>query len=230
MTGLTAQDFTLEDNGQPNTIVSLQAMNAAAAATNHSLEIILVLDELNLDGLQLRAAEQEAAIFLRQHEGHLAEPVMVYRITRNGPLVCGPPSLAGNQLADQILHRKQAIAIWRPAGVFETPRVVQGSHSLNFKLSRSLISLGSIAIEERRRPGRKLLFWLGPGWQTERAQANSDLFDLFTELSTRLREARISLWEATEWAFNDGSLHPEPIHDYVDPVYLAGVQRETQGL
>jgi VWFA-related protein len=118
VTGLTRQDFTLEDNGQPNTIVSLQAMNASSAATNHSLEIILVLDELNLDGLQLRAAEQEAAIFLRQHEGHLAEPVMVYRITRNGPLVCGPPSLDGNQLADQIVHRKQSIAIWRPLAVF----------------------------------------------------------------------------------------------------------------
>lgn len=227
VTGLTRQDFTLEDNGQPNTIVSLQAMNASAAATNHSLEIILVLDELNLDGLQLRAAEQEAAIFLRQHEGHLAEPVMVYRITRNGPLVCGPPSLDGNQLADQIVHRKQSIAIWRPLAVFETPRVVQGSHILNFKLSRSLVSLGSIAIEARRRPGRKLLFWLGPGWQTERAQALG-LFDLFTELSTRLREARISLWQATEWAFYDDSHRPEPIDDYVPPVYLAGVQRETR--
>jgi VWFA-related protein len=216
VTGLTRQDFTLEDNGQPNTIVSLQGMNASAAATNHSLEIILVLDELDLDGLQLRAAEQEAATFLRQHEGHLAEPVMVYRITSNGPLVCGPPSLDGNQLADQIVHRKQSIAIWGPSAVFETPRAV-----------RSLVSLGSIAIEERRRPGRKLLFWLGPGWQTERAQARG-LFDLFTELSTRLREARISLWQATEWAFYDNSLRPEPIDDYVPPVYLAGVQRETR--
>jgi VWFA-related protein len=216
VTGLTRQDFTLEDNGQPNTIVSLQGMNASAAATNHSLEIILVLDELDLDGLQLRAAEQEAATFLRQHEGHLAEPVMVYRITSSGPLVCGPPSLDGNQLADQIVHRKQSIAIWEASAVFETPRAV-----------RSLVSLGSIAIEERRRPGRKLLFWLGPGWQTERAQAPG-LFDLFTELSTRLREARISLWQATEWAFYDNSHRPEPIDDYVPPVYLAGVQRETR--
>jgi hypothetical protein len=58
------------------------------------------------------------------------------------------------------------------------------------------MSLGSIVLEERRKPGRKLLFWLSPGWG-----AWDNAFHDVTEFSTRLREARIALWS---WPYPDG--------------------------
>ena len=66
----------------------------------------------------------------------------------------------------------------------------------------ALVALGSIAIEERRRPGKKLMFWLGPGWTFSALGANG-VFDFVTELSTRLREARIDVWRTTESSFYD---------------------------
>jgi VWFA-related protein len=58
----------------------------------------------------------------------------------------------------------------------------------------SLDVLGSIAIEERWNPGRKLLLWIGKGWPVTQ---NGDSFDWITEFSTRLREARIELSSVT---------------------------------
>jgi hypothetical protein len=71
----------------------------------------------------------------------------------------------------------------------------------------TLIALGFIALEERRKPGRKLLIWLGYG-APEDAGPQIDFgtlsqketrFDWITEFSTRIREARISLCGVTFW-------------------------------
>jgi hypothetical protein len=74
-------------------------------------------------------------------------------------------------------------------------------------LNPSLSSLGSIALAERRRPGRKLMFWLSPGWK-----AWDNAFDEITEFSTRLREARIALWS---WPYPDRDLDSMK---YLNPV------------
>jgi VWFA-related protein len=235
--GLNPRDFTFKDNGQPGKIVSFQAFDGARAKPDPSVEVILVIDELNMNSqgegkhpsAQLLAAEGEAENLLRQHQGDLAEPVMIYRISRDGLSASAQPSMDGNALADQVAHRSEPVAIWKSKMVFETPRMGLGlgSSIVNFNVTRSLTALGSIAIEERRRPGRKLMFWLGPGWQTDAAMGPGP-FDLFTEISTRLREARINLWEATAWPFRDVHGNPVPIRDFVYPEYLAGVKRETQ--
>ncbi len=235
VTGLDQRDFTLKDNGQPARIVSFQAIDGARAKPDPSVEVILVIDELNMNSegegkhpsAQLLAAEGEAESLLLEHQGDLAQPVMIYRISRDGLSASAQPSMDGTLLAGQVAHRSEPIAIWKSKMGFETPRLVLGNPIVNFNITRSLTALGSIAIEERRRPGRKLLFWLGPGWQPD-AAGGSGLFDFFTEISTRLREARINLWEATEWPFRDVHGNSVPIRDFVDPVYLAGVKPETQ--
>jgi VWFA-related protein len=234
VTGLNQRDFTFQDNGQPGKIVSFQAFDGARAKPDPSVEVILVIDELNMNrqeegthpAAQLLDAEGEAENFLRQRQGDLAQPVMIYRLTKDGLSASAKPSMYGNILADQVAHRSEPLVIWKSKMVFETPRLVPGSSIVNFNITRSLTALGSIAVEERRRPGRKLMFWLGPGWQTD-AATGPGLFDLFTELSTRLREARISLWEATEWPFRDVHGNPVPIQDFIYPEYLAGVKPET---
>jgi VWFA-related protein len=235
VTGLGQRDFTLQDNGQQGKIVSFQAFDGASAKLDPPIEVILVIDELNMNkaggkkcpSAELLVAEGEAENFLRQHQGNLAEPVMIYRSSKDGLFASAQPSMDGSVLADQVTHRTEPLAIWKTPMDFETPRLLLGNSNVNFDLARSLVALGSIAIEERRRPGRKLMFWLGPGWQTDAAKG-AGLFDFFTEISTRLREARISLWEATEWPFHDGGGDPLPIHDFVYPEYVAGVKPEIQ--
>ena len=89
----------------------------------------------------------------------------------------------------------------------------------------ALVALGSIAIEERRRPGRKLMFWLGPGWTFNALGANG-VFDFVTELSTRLREARIDVWSTTESSFYDPSRNVLPTTHPIYQEYLESVTPE----
>jgi hypothetical protein len=72
-----------------------------------------------------------------------------------------------------------------------------------------LRALGSIAIGQRDVPGRKVVVWISPGWPVNSGEVG---FDEATELSTRLREARITLDNVNVWPNPDQSLN--------DPDYL----------
>ena len=84
VTGLRQQDFTLRDKGQPGKIVSWQAFDGVTAEPDPPVEVILVIDELNLPAALVAAANDEAQKFLQQNHGHLAQPVSIYRITKDG--------------------------------------------------------------------------------------------------------------------------------------------------
>lgn len=219
VTGLRQQDFTLRDNGQPAEFVTFQAFDGVTVKPDPPVEVILVIDELNLPPAQLAAAEEEAENFLRQNQGHLAQPVSIYRVTEAGLSASAETSLDGNALANEIAQERELRRIWATSMVSESP----GTGVVSPKALHSLIALGSIAIEERRRPGRKLMFWMGPGWLFNPATADAAI-DYVTELSTRLREARISLWSATEWPYFDSSGQPLPITDLV---YKDAIERLT---
>ena len=213
--GLGQRDFTLRDNGQPGNIVSFQAFDAVTAKADPPVEVILVIDELNLPPVPLSAAEIEAEKFLRQNQGHLDQPVSIYRLTKDGLSASAQPSTDGNALADEIAHRSEPQTIW------QTPMVSEnlGRRGANSKALHSVIALGSIAIRERRRPGRKLMFWLGRGWLFD-GDEGTGVFDFVTEISTRLGEARIDLWSATEWPFYNSHGIPLPVTQFMYKDFL----------
>ncbi len=219
VTGLRQQDFTLQDNGRPAEFVTFQAFDGVTVKPDPPAEVILVIDELNLPPAQLAAAEHEAENFLRQNQGHLAQPVSLYRVTESGLSASAETSFDGNALADEIAQERDPRGIWGTSTVSETP----GTGVVSPKALHSLIALGSIAIEERRKPGRKLMFWMGPGWLFNPATADG-AFDYVAELSTRLREARINLWSATEWPYYDSSGQPLPVTDLT---YKDAIERLT---
>jgi hypothetical protein len=269
VSGLTEKDFTLLDNGQPQKVVSFQALDRIGdkpspqaegtlrvdrshiVEPDPPVEVILVIDELNmqvqrrpgffhdvapevsapageLSHDEIAAAEREAESFLRQNQGHLRQPVSIYRLAEDGLSASVQPSTDGNLLADEIAHRKE------PRWVWKSPEVAKNISKFNLarpprllKPLHSLLALGSIAIEQRRRPGRKLMFWIGPGWQFESTESRGPgAFDFLTEASTRLREARIALWSATEWPFYDSNGKPLPVSHFIYKDYLDAVTPE----
>ncbi len=238
VTGLKQQDFTLKDNGQRGNVVSFQETDAAPGTAralgdvdgDPPVEVILVIDELNMEdpqgnaSAQLTAAEREAENFLRQNQGHLRQPVTIYRISKDGLSASDEAFFDGNRLADETAARREPHIIWKTRMVAQDLGKVSGG-DLTGKLTHSLIALGSIAIEERRKPGRKLMFWLGNGWQVQ-GIAGGGLFDFGTELSTRLREARIDLWSATEWPFLDARGNPIPVPSFVYTEFLESVKQK----
>ena len=210
--GLTQQDFSLFDNGQSAKVVTLDGMDSRS---DPPTEVILVIDELNLPPVQVGDADHEAENFLHLHNGRLDLPVCVYRLNDRGLSVTASPSTDGNALADEIAHKKEPRMIWKTSMVSEYLTSV----STDLAGIHSVIALGSIALEERRKAGRKLMFWLSSGWQFS-GTPGKGTFDLVTELSTRLREARIDLWMATKWPMYG---RPVPLGDLVNHDPLQGI-------
>ncbi len=229
VTGLRQQDFTLQDNGRPRTIVTFEAFDGLRERPDPPVEVILVIDELNTqDWQQLQAAEDEAETFLRQNQGHLAQPVSIYRITKDGPWTGSYSSTDGNALAEEIAHQSARHVSWKKPNVSRHADPFTTRKPINFNVTASLDVLGSIAIEERRRPGRKLLFWLGPGWQIDRP-IKGELLEHSIELCIRMREARIAIWEDTEWPSSNDQANRLRAHDVVDPIYPEDLESGTSG-
>jgi hypothetical protein len=86
--------------------------------------------------------------------------------------------------------------------------------------SLSLRALGSIAIHQREIEARKVMIWIGPGWPAL-GGGDSD-FGEMTELSTRLREARITLDNVNVW------LNPDQTFNYRDYLEPPRSQRDMQ--
>ena len=224
VTGLNQQDFAIRDNGQPRPIVTFQPVDGMTKRPVPPVEVILVIDELNMrDGVPLQALEDGAERFLRQNQGHLAQPVSVYLITKDGPWTGSYSRTDGNALAEEVAQQNAAHRIWKKSTSVHGNRFPI-RRSVNFEVDSSLDLLGAIAIEERRRPGRKMLFWLGPGWQIDRP-AEDGLGQNSIELCIRMREARIAVWQATEWPLRDDQGRPRlPTSDR--PAPISGQDRE----
>ena len=151
--GLRAADFTLLDNGQPQKLVTFRAHEIGA--DNEPAELLLMLDTLDLTGFREEEAEREAQKFLRANQGKLAHPTMFYRLREDG-LRASELTSDGNKLADEIAHNSEPRRIGWQSAQSNQPLLRIGSAAA--RNMTALDALGAIAIEARRRPGRKLLF------------------------------------------------------------------------
>ncbi len=216
VTGLGQQDFTLLDNGLGAKPVTFHAFDEGAVRPDPPTEVILVIDTVNLSPQKVATADRELEKFLRAKDGHLAQPTVIYRLTGWGLTRSEWPTTDGNALAAELTRGQEPQVVWQ-----QRVRTIEPHLTADYARGRnsfSVTALGSIAIEERRRPGRKLLLWIGPGWPV-RAGGES-MFEEIVELSTRLREARITVSTVTAWAY------PELEFSYEN--FVRGVQNEKE--
>jgi VWFA-related protein len=210
LSGLAEKDFTLLDNDRKQKIVTFQAYDGAIFQPPTSLELVLVIDELNLLQGEAPVSDVYGNVenFLRANGGVLEKPTMIYRLTEDGLFAMPHATLNGNELAQALEQPARQRRIWSPSMITKGIRVsVKGNGATRDAVARttraaretddSLIALGSIAIEERRKSGRKVMLWLGNGWPIENGSA-AGLSDFSIELLTRMREARINLWSALD--------------------------------
>lgn len=201
---LTAKDFTLTDNGEPQKIISFAASNQHPATENEQLtEVVLVIDEVNLSPKQLKIVKAESITFLRQDGGLLPHPTTVYLFTNFGLYATLAPTSDGNALADDVARHRYQRKVWTPSRVqdplLSSSLRVETEAQRNSRWELSLQAVYSIAIERRLKPGRKLVLWMGFGWlKVDRTSQYKDrAFPWLVELSTRLHEARVVISEVT---------------------------------
>ena len=162
ISGIAAKDFTLLDNGQPEKILTFHAFDEISNEADPLVKVILLVDALNLPERLAFYERREVERFLRQNNGHLAQPVSLVELSTTGIVMVGKPSADGNALAADFAHNRNLEWVRRvPSGMRgESIDSLPGEPPA---LS-ALKALGDIATAERQRPGRKLLIWVGPGW------------------------------------------------------------------
>jgi VWFA-related protein len=109
------------------------------------------------------------------------------------------PLLDGNELAAEASQRDNKL---------RALSVSAGVHGEVERYQFSIQMMKVIAREEVKKPGRKLLIWTGPGWPLVDSSfwglTNADqktLFDTIAQLSTQLREARISVYNVSSGTY-----------------------------
>ena len=158
--GLGPRDSTLLDNHQPQRILSFHEYDGISSKPDPPVGVILLIDTIDMP-FDLAAFEQEGVErFLRRNGGHLGQPVSIFGLSDAGFWTLAQPSGDGNAVAAEIasdrlvfIRRRQLKGTGTGEFVDHDPAGLQG-----------LKALGDIATAERRKPGKKLLVWIGPGW------------------------------------------------------------------
>jgi VWFA-related protein len=133
ISGIAAKDFTLLDNGQPEKILTFHAFDEISSTADPPVKVILLVDALNLPERLASYERREVERFLRQNNGHLAQPVSLVELSTTGIVMVGQPSADGNALAADFAHDKKhpadtsrsqrhegrvdSILIWRSPGL-----------------------------------------------------------------------------------------------------------------
>ena len=196
--GLQQQDFTLFDNKIAKPFNSFRALSQGQEPTR----VIILIDAVNINFQNVAYERQELDKFLRSDGGHLTLPTSLAIFKDTETDVQKGFSLDGNALAGDL---DQAVIglrdLRRNTGIYGADERFQ----LSLKTLEQLTSsLGAI-------PGRKLLLWASPGWplltgpriQLDRKQEDG-LYATIAELSTRLREANITLYSIDSLGVSEG--------------------------
>jgi VWFA-related protein len=203
---LAPWDFTLLDNGQS---AKIRTLHKSLEASEPAPVLIFVLDSINLPPQQLQQTESAIVQFLRRNSGRQEAACFLYRLARDGLFSSSKLTRDGNLLAKELERHKSPRIVWR-SGRNDEPNLLRSLEGSSQPNPLSLRALGSIAIDQREIAGRKVVVWISPGWPVNRGDIG---FDEATELSTRLREARIVLDNVSVWPNLDKSFN---YHDYLE--------------
>ncbi|MGA8493258.1 MAG: VWA domain-containing protein [Terriglobales bacterium] len=201
--GLQKQDFTLLDDKQTKNILSFRAVDGSTVSTMDPVEVVLVVDAVNATFQTVNYERNEIRKFLLQNGGKLSQPVSLIVFTDAGTKIQEGSSRDGNVLA--------ALYDQYETGLRSINRS-QGFYGAADRFDLSLKTLTSVIDYEDKRPGRKLMIWLSPGWpllEGPNVQLSTKdeqrLFNAIVAASTGLRQARITLYSVDPLGLTDAA-------------------------
>jgi VWFA-related protein len=188
VSGLTASDFTLLVNNQPQTVLSVQ--EALGLADGPATEAILVVDFINTNLTVMEQDRVQLERFLLENNGQLALPTsLLFLLDSSGGDAMQTAFTQDGEALDKTLQDNLSS--------MRSPGSGGGAQRQLF----SLRALERLAGAESKRPGRKLLIWIRPAWRTAREAGDQttkrddpELFKRIVALSSVLREARMTLY------------------------------------
>jgi len=197
VSGLQQQDFTIFDNKQPKKTLSFAAKTGREAG-----DITLVLDEVNTSFSRVAYERGEVKKFLQRDGGRLTQPISLAFLSDKGVELQQSGSTDGNALAAEIDQNKNAL---------RTIRNSEGFYGAADRLQLSFRALNQLIEVESKKPGRKTIIWVSPGWPLlsgPRMQMTSkqehETFNTIVATSTHLRESQITLYSVDPLGTEEG--------------------------
>jgi VWFA-related protein len=191
LNGLEVQDFTLLDNKQPTKVLDFREVDSHNSATDPT-HVIIVIDTINTDFEVIAREREQLGQFLKQDGGHLAHPTTLAVLTEKGIQIQKSSTTDGNVLLASLDKSNNGLRIeGRSAGFYGAAD----------RLQWSLEQLTELAVYEGTQPGRKLAFFLSPGWpmlpwsstdSTDKQQKWT--FNAIVALSNGLRQGHVVLY------------------------------------
>ena len=194
---LQQQDFTLFDNKTPRHLTSFQAVTGSQNTTH----ILLLIDAVNTSYENIAYERGEVDKFLRANGGHLPQPMALAFFTDTGTQIQSTYTTDGNALSTSFDQYAIGLRNVRRSSQYQAQD----------RLNLSLKALGQIVMHEADLPGRKLIFWVSPGWpllsgpriELDGKQLNQ-IFASIVGLSTDLRRARLILYSISPLGTSEG--------------------------
>jgi VWFA-related protein len=191
--GLQLPDFKLLDNDHPQNLVSVQAASAMNPNADPPVEVFLVYDAINMP-FQFRANQRQLLVdFFNQNGKVLDLPTSLLVLTDKGISEQNRPTRDGAALL-RVLDASYA--------GFMQIRKYEGLDGALLREDDSLKALSLFAVQQSKRPGRKLFIWLGSGWTIYSnpssiggSKTRQHIYNYIASLSTALREARMTLYD-----------------------------------
>jgi VWFA-related protein len=214
--GLQQQDFTIFDNKSPQRIASFHARSGS----QDPVHVIMVIDAVNTAYQTIAYERGQIDKFLRANGGRLAQPMTLAFFTDKGTQLEEGFSTDGNGLSESFDHHDIGLRDIRRSSQYEA----------NDRFQLSMTALRELLEQAAKLPGRKMIFWISPGWpilsgpriDLDYRQQNQ-IFSTVVGLSTQLRQARITLYSVDPLGSNEGVARTLYYQDF-----LKGVSKPSQ--
>jgi VWFA-related protein len=187
VSGLQQEDFSILDNGVPQTIISFEAVGGRQAP----LEVVLLVDAVNLGFREMTVARDGINKFLKTDGGRLSQTTTFAILTDKGIHFHEEFSKDGNALSTALEHYTIPL------------RSINNTtdHGAGQRSELTLLGLGQLVAREGPRPGRKIIVWVAPAGililgpkNMLNAELEQQVFGSIVDASTQLREAGITLY------------------------------------
>jgi VWFA-related protein len=186
--GLGAEDFTVLDNKHRQTVSVLEAGGISQA--RDTVEAYVLIDTINSLESTVASERHDLTVYLGR-AGHLPIPTSLVFLTPDGLKIQGQSTREASVLLANLESNPTSLRTFQNTGYFNAEALRE----------KSLMAMNVLALKLSRKPGRKLVIWVSPGWaefifQSSRMSRKDqeELFSYEASLSVALRTARITLY------------------------------------
>ncbi len=192
--GLSEGDFTVLDNKKPRSIASF----AAVEGKNAPVQVVIVVDSVNTPYTYLAYQRDQIMKFLRSNGGKLPYVTSFAVLTDTSfEMYEEGAGKDGNALADKLEQTEIGLRIDNRS---------QGFWGAADRMTLSLNALRSLTVVEAKKPGRKLVLWVSPGWpllsgpevELEGNEAD-EVYHNAIVFSSEMRKAGVTLYSINSW-------------------------------